>query len=112
MADRGPKLPAVAVNYFGEQHERIDLRLFADMSPTQARAMTDTAKYTYAVPARQETYRLIATLILVGVLLYFLVPAFLASHPKSETLALVIAVIVAIAGAGPAIKAIRDAFKS
>lgn len=112
MPDSRSKLPDIAVAYVTERYERIDLRYFADMSPTQAKAMIDAAKYTHAVPARQETYRLIATLVLVGILLYFLVPAFLASHPKPETLALVIAVIVAIAGAGPVIKAIRDALKT
>lgn len=89
----------------------LDVRVFAEMGATQAKAMTDMAKFQFAVPARQATYRTYGPLVLVAVLLYFLVPPFLNTHPDKTTLAYVIVAIVAIAGAPAAVKAIADALK-
>lgn len=89
----------------------IDVRYFADMGDTQAKAMTEVAKYQFAVPARQETYRTYGPLALAAVLLLFLVPPFLASHPEATTLAWVIVAVVAIAATPPTVKSLIDAFK-
>ena len=88
-----------------------NIRFLADMSEIHAKAITDAAKYTYAVPARHETYRFCGVLVLVAVLLFFFVPAFLSSNPDSKTLALLIGVIVTLVAGPSAIKAIVGTLK-
>ena len=81
------------------------------MSETQAKAMTDVAKNTYAVPARQETYRFLAVVALIVLVLFYLLPVFVAAKPDAKTVGLVIVASLAIIGAKPAIDAIAKAVK-
>jgi hypothetical protein len=109
MDEKRPAVPTVATVQFSEQY--VEAHFYSHMSETQANAMRETSKNTHVIPARHETYRVYGPLILVAILLYFLVPSFLAAHPDPKTLAIVIVAVVAVVGAGPAVKAIIEAIK-
>ncbi|MFZ0676265.1 hypothetical protein [Candidatus Binatus sp.] len=118
MPDNGnpnPPNPPTAVlleHSVSEQYVKIDARVLADMSPTNAAALVQVSKNTYAVPARQETVRLAIAAAVVAGLLYFLVPALLAANPSPKILAVVILGSVGILSADRIIKAAFDALKS
>lgn len=89
----------------------LEAHYYTHMSETEAKARRDVAKNTYAIPARQETYRYVATIVLVGFLIYELLPVFISKNPSATTIALVIAAGLAIVGAKPAIDSIVKYFQ-
>jgi RsiW-degrading membrane proteinase PrsW (M82 family) len=89
-----------------------EVRMLAEMGETHAKALRDVAKNTYAVPARQETYRLLILVLFALVLLYFLLPAFLQRNPTDTTIGAVIVVVVALIGGPSVIKSLKDIWKS
>lgn len=80
------------------------------MSDNQAKAMKDVSKNTYAVPARQETYRYFGGLAVVVFIAWKLLPVFIAANPSAQTIGWVIIGALAIAAsAKPIIDAISKA---
>jgi hypothetical protein len=112
MSEEIPNPPEISVALFEDEPQRkVTLGVYRDMSEIHAETERAVAKYTYTVPARQQTYRTYGPLILVAALLYFLVPPFLATHPDQKTLATVIIAIVAIAAGAPLIDSIIKAVR-
>jgi hypothetical protein len=114
MAEGRANPPVSIATTETQSERRVTLGVYHDMSDIQAKTMTNIAKYTHTIPARHETYRSYGPLILAAVLLYFLIPPFLAAEaakPDTTTLAYVIVAIVAIAAAAPVAKAIVKAVK-
>jgi hypothetical protein len=89
----------------------LEAHYYTHMSETQAKAEIDVSRNRYAVPARQETYRFLAVVALIVMVLVYLLPVFVATNPNAKTVGLVIVASLAILGAKPAIDAIVKAFK-
>ncbi|MGA7873264.1 MAG: hypothetical protein WCA22_20425 [Candidatus Binatus sp.] len=112
MADNLPSRPGSSGSRdIDERYERIDTHYFTHMSQTQADAMIQVSKNEHVIPARHETYRAYGPIILVGILLIFLIPQFLAANPDAKTLAYLIAGVIGIVAAGPTAKAVIEALR-
>lgn len=116
MADQlfppGPNPPSIEVlNAELSDRKILETHYFTHMSETQAKAMKDVAKNTYAVPARQETYRYYAGIAVVLLISWKLLPVFIDSKPSATVIALVIVGAFAVAGAKPIVEAVAKALK-
>lgn len=108
MAELQPNPPTHVASETGTQPHFV---VGIHMSDTSANAMIQTAKYTYTIPARQETYRLLIALIFVGVCLFVLLPKFFASSPTNTQIVVVIVAVVGIVAGEPILKAVLKALK-
>jgi len=110
-APSNPPVRAISGEVGDNDKKVLETHYFTHMSDNQAKAMKDVSKNTYAVPARNETYRFMAAVVLVGFVLYELIPVFIADKPQPSTLAWVIVGSLAILSASPVVKAIVKAIQ-
>lgn len=106
MAEEPPNPPVNIVfpETESDTQQKFTLGFHFDMSETQAKAMTDVARYTYAVPARQESVRAIGTQLvtaaIVGYAVWQLMGALLVAlaAPNGNGVGAIAAAIATIVG--------------